>query len=53
MVPSLTSEVAAGENNHMEINFNSVSFRAIGGNYSFQYLLQPTLLLWIPAFEVT
>ena len=34
MVPSLTSEVAAGENN--EINCKSVSFRAIGGNYSVQ-----------------
>ena len=35
MVPSLTSEVAADENN--EINYKTISFRAIGGNYSVQY----------------
>ena len=35
MIPSLTSEVGAGEN--IEINYETISFREIGGNYSVQY----------------
>ena len=47
MVPSLTSEVVAGESN--EINYMSLSFSAIAGNCSVQHNSHPTLLLWIPA----
>ena len=47
MVPSLTSEVVAGESN--EINYMSLSFSAIAGNCSVQHPSHPTLPLWIPA----
>ena len=47
MVPSLISEVAAGQNN--KINYQIISFGAMGGNCSVQSSSHPTPLPWIPA----
>ena len=47
MVPSLKSEVAAGQNN--KINYQILRFGAMGGNCSVQSFSHRNPLLWIPA----
>ena len=47
MVPSLTTEEAAGQNN--KISYQILSFEAMGGNCSVQSSSHPTPLLWFPA----
>ena len=47
MFPSFTSELVAGQND--KINYQILSFGAMGGNCSDQFFSHPTCLPWIPA----